>query len=142
MPSSTKTHALLLALSIGCATLLGCQADDSEKHIGRQLTKLHEQMNAEDTSAIWAAADEGFRHGTTQQEFTRLFLRTHRQLGDAGGGLVRDTDIDYTLHGTYITLWLITDFTNDPDVHEHIVWFGKDGVYKLYRYDVSSKLLQ
>jgi len=139
MRPSTRLHALLLALLLGCA---GCQADDSEKHIGRQLTKLHEQMNGEDTNAIWAAADEGFRQGISKQDFTRLFLRNHRRLGDAGSGLVRDTEIDTTFHGTYITQWLTSDFANDPDVQEHVIWFGKDGVYKLYRYDVSSKLLQ
>jgi len=144
MRPSTSLHApaLLLALLLGCATLLGCQADDSEKHINRQLTRLHEQMNGEETNAIWAAADEGFRQGISKEDFTRLFLRNHRKLGDAGSGLVRDTEIDTTFHGTYISQWLISDFANDPDVHEHIIWFGKDGVYKLYRYDVSSKLLQ
>jgi hypothetical protein len=131
-----------LALLLCLIVLAGCQVDDAQKHIGRQLTKLHEQMNGEETNAIWTAADDGFRQGITKQEFTRLFIRNHRKLGDAGSGLVRDTEIDSTFKGTYISMWLISDFANDPDVHEHVVWFGKDGVYKLYRYDVSSKLLQ
>jgi hypothetical protein len=131
-----------LALLLCLIVLAGCQVDDAQKHIGRQLTKLHEQMNGEETNAIWTAADDGFRQGITKQEFTRLFIRNPRKLGDAGSGLVRDTEIDSTFKGTYISMWLISDFANDPDVHEHVVWFGKDGVYKLYRYDVSSKLLQ
>jgi len=136
-------RALLFAVLLVClGSLTGCQADDAEKHIGRQLTKLHEQMNGEDTSAIWNAADDGFRKGVSKQEFTQLFLRNHRKLGDAGSGLLRDTEVYNTLDGTYITQWLITDFASDPDAREHVVWFGKNGVYKLYRYDVSSKLLQ
>jgi len=140
--SSEGKAAILALLTMCLGALGGCKPDDAEKHIGRQLTKLHEQMNGEETNAIWNAADPGFRQGVTKQEFTRIFLNTHRKLGDAGNGLLRDEDVDNTFHGTYITMWLITDFTNDPDVREHVVWFGKDGVYKLYRYDVSSKLLQ
>ncbi len=134
------TAALWLAVCL--ATLGGCQADDAEKHLGRQLTKFHEQMNGEETEAIWKAADPGFRQGVSKEEFTRLFINTHRKLGDAGGGLMRDEEVYKTFQGTYITMWLTTDFTNDPDAHEQVVWFGKDGVYKLYRYDVSSKLLK
>lgn len=131
-----------LCLVVCLATLAGCQADDAEKHLGRQLTKFHEQMNGEETDAIWKAADPGFRQGVSKEEFTRLFLNTHRKLGDAGGGLMRDEEVYNTFQGTYITMSLTTDFTNDPDAHEQLVWFGKDGVYKLYRYDVSSKLLK
>jgi hypothetical protein len=152
MQSNTVTHArdprrdgrawLSLALLLCLTALAGCQADDSEKHIGRQLTKLHEQMNGEETNAIWNAADDGFRNGVSKADFTRMFITNHRKLGDAGSGLIRDTEIYNTFQGTYITQWLTSDFANDPDVHEHVVWFGKNGVYKLYRYDVSSKLLK
>ncbi len=134
--------ALAAAVLLCLAALAGCQADDAEKHLTRQLTKFHEQMNGEETDAIWKAADPGFRQGVSKEEFTRIFLNTHRKLGDAGGGLIRDEEVYNTFQGTYITMWLITDFTNDPDAHEHVVWFGKGGVYKLYRYDVSSKLLK
>lgn len=152
MQSTRKAHsrsvwregtALLYAAILLClGGLAGCRGDDAERHLGRQLTKLHEQMNGEETSAIWNAADDGFRKGISKQEFTQLFIRNHRKLGDVGSGLLRDTEVYNTVDGTYVTQWLITDFANDPDAREHVIWFGKDGVYKLYRYDVSSKLLQ
>jgi hypothetical protein len=135
--------AVLPLILLLCTTVLtGCAPDDAERNLGRQMTKLHEQMNGEETSAIWNAADDGFHKGISKQEFTQLFIRNHRVLGDAGGGLTLDTEVYKTYGGTYITQWMITDFANDPDAREHIVWFGTDGVYKLYRYDVSSRLLK
>jgi hypothetical protein len=132
---------LFAAAGFSMASMSGCAADDGQNRLSHQLTHLHEQMNAEDINAIYKEADPGFREGTSKADFAKLFLAIHRRMGDAGSGFMKDTEVESSFSGTYVTMWIDTDFTYDPDAEERIVWRGHDGVYKLYRYDIQSRLL-
>jgi hypothetical protein len=129
------------ALMVSVVWLTGCEDQMAAHKTGRLLEKMHEQMNGQDWGGIYQGADPGFREGTGKADFTKLFSDVHRKLGDAGAGYLRDTQIDSTFQGKFVTTWVDTDFTNDPEVHERIVWHAVNGTYKLYRYDVDSKLL-
>ena len=133
---------LMGVVLVFAAGLTGCEDQSAAHKTGRLLEKLHEQMNGQDWDAIYKGADDGFRQGTSKADFKKLFSAVHSKLGDAGAGYLRDTQIDSTFHGKYVTTWVDSDFTNDPEVHERVVWHEVGvGDYKLYRYDVDSKLL-
>jgi hypothetical protein len=134
---------VLLAAAMAAAAmgLSGCVDDKAAHKTGRLLEKMHEQMNGQDWEGIYKNADEGFRQGMSFDDFKKLFSKVHKTLGDAGAGYTKDTQVQSTFDGTYVTMWLDSDFTNDPQVHEKVVWHESGTTFKLYRYDVDSPLL-
>jgi hypothetical protein len=131
-----------LLLTLAVVGISGC-ADPAAAHkTGRLLEKMHEQMNGQDWDTIYKNADDGFRKGVSYEDFKTLFIKVHKTLGDAGAGYTKDTQVESTFNGMYVSMWLDVDYTRDPEVHEHVVWHQVGPTFKLYRYDVDSKLLK
>jgi hypothetical protein len=124
--------ALFLA-SCGCRSVENAQAEST-----RMMNVLHEDINAGDINSIYSGADEGFRQGTTSSDSAQLFIAIRKKLGDAGKTYPQNTTISATLSGHYITATYETDFVNDPNAIERVVWHESDGAYRLYRYDINS----
>jgi hypothetical protein len=99
---------------------------------------FHAQLDTEQYSSIYKAADDKFHEATTENDFVKLLNAVHNKLGTVKKASVVNTGVAWFAgQGATVTLVYDTQFSDGTGT-EKFVWHLKDGQATLYGYRINS----
>jgi hypothetical protein len=132
----------LLVVLIGGAVWSGMKLWRAFQSSGKvQITKLHEEMKAQDWGAILTEADPAYQEQVGKAKSYELFEVVHEHMGDPVSYSVDNVNMaTNATEGTTETLVLETKFTKGDGV-ETLKYHQAGGVWRMIAYRCNSKLL-
>ena len=101
---------------------------------------FHEQLNNGRYEDIYGEADEGFVRSGKREDLVKFLQAVHTKLGEASSESLTNINVNAATRGTFITTVYATQFTRGRAV-ETFTWIKRNGVLKLYGYNVQSNAL-
>jgi hypothetical protein len=99
---------------------------------------FHAQLDTEQFSSIYAAADDKFHAATSEGDFIKLLQAIHNKLGTVRDSSLRNTGVAWFAgQGASVTLVYETRFSDGAGT-EQFVWHIKDNQASLYGYRINS----
>jgi hypothetical protein len=131
----------ILALVGFCACIVLSSCGAATKHIElakQSVERFHSQLDSEQYSAIYDAADAKFHSAVTEADFAKLLEAIHRKLGKVRDSNLKGENISwYTGQGATVRLTYDTDFASGTGTEEFVWHIGGDHP-TLYRYNINS----
>jgi Protein of unknown function (DUF4019) len=125
-------------LLVSCA-LAACGASSKNVQLAHNAVGMfHAQLDTEQYSSIYAAADEKFHVATSEGEFVKLLQAIHNKLGTVRESKLRNTGTAwFSGQGATVTLVYETKFSDGTGT-EQFVYHIKDNQAMLYGYHINS----
>lgn len=102
------------------------------------VAQFHSQLDAQQYSALYAAADPGLHNVTSQADFTKLLEAIHRKLGTVRQAKLQGWHTGYNVgEGTTVDLVYDTTFSAGSGT-ERFAWHITGNHALLYGYHISS----
>jgi hypothetical protein len=120
--------------------LWSCGAGDSMRIAEGGVERVHQQMNAEQFTDIYAEADPALRASSASQDFLDFMTAVHRKLGNVQSAKRTHFFVNFTTAGTRVTLNYETKF-GGGDAQEEFVWAVSGKQAKLFGYHINSMAL-
>jgi hypothetical protein len=98
LAGSVKTRAVGLAISVyaGCVLLASCGSPTKSIALAKEsVDRFHSQLDFEQYSAIYAAADGKLHAATTEADFIKLLQAIHRKLGNVQNSSLKGENISW-----------------------------------------------
>lgn len=133
--------SVILALVAFGVVILFSSCGAATKNIGlakQSVEQFHSQLDSEQYSAIYAAADDKFHSAVSEADFTKLLQAIHRKLGKVQDSNLKGENLSwYAGQGATVRLTYQTDFASGSGTEE-FVWHIGGGHPTLYRYNINS----
>ena len=130
---------LVLAATLSL-TLSSCNFAEASGLADRAVEQFHTQYAAEQWSAMYDAADPGFRRATSAADWSALMAAVRRKLGAFQSTSRGNVNVVSGTGGTTVAQSFDTTFT-DGHATEQFRWVISDGRAVLLGYNISSPLL-
>lgn len=138
---NTKLRSVVAALPLlaACLLLSSCGAATKDVGLAKQsVDQFHSQLDSEQYSAIYTAADDKFRSATSEADLTKLLQAVHRKLGKVHDSNLKGENISwYAGQGTTVRLVYSTNFASGSGTEE-FVWHIAGDHPALYHYNINS----
>jgi hypothetical protein len=129
----------LVAASLG-AVLSACSVPLDTTEAAAAVEKFHAQLDAGQSTAIYAATGEEFKKVSPQQEFVPLLDAVHRKLGHSGISVQNGWKVNYGTAGRFITMNYRTTYAEGEASEEFVFRLLPSGPL-LVGYHVNSNAL-
>jgi Protein of unknown function (DUF4019) len=129
----------LIAVLFAGFALVSCGSSSKNVQLAQDSVGMfHTQLDTEQYSSIYAAADEKFHSASTESDFVKLLQAIHNKLGTVRQCNLRNTGVAWFAgQGATVTLVYETKFS-DGVGSEQFVWHIKDNQATLYSYRINS----
>ena len=136
-----RLAGILGGVLAACLMLSACSGGQSAEDARREVAAFHRHLDTGDHAAIWKNAALEVRASSTEQTFTRLLARVHRQLGRVIESKQVGWKTESTTSGSFTTLTMATRFARGAG-QEEFVFRQTDKGLKLAGYHISSQALK
>jgi hypothetical protein len=139
MKKKNSAWVLLLILIAAPCFLVSCGSSGKNVQLAESnVGMFHAQLDTEQYSSIYSAADEKFHAATSEGDFVKLLQAIHNKLGAVQESNLRNTGVAWFAgEGASVTLVYDTKFSGGAGV-EQFVWHIKDNQASLYSYRINS----
>ena len=129
----------VLGLLLAGWALVSCGSSSKNIQLAQDSAGIfHAQLDTEQYSTIYGAADEKFRSASSEADFVRLLQAIHNKLGTVRESNLRNTGIAWFAgQGATVTLVYETKFSGGSGT-EQFVWHIKNNEATLYGYHINS----
>jgi Protein of unknown function (DUF4019) len=138
---ANKGGSLVLICILSLAPLVLCSCGSVVKNTALAkdaVGQFHSQLDAEQYTALYVAADPRLHEATTEADFTRLLEAIHHKLGTVRQSELRNWNTGwYAGTGTTVTLVYNTTFSAGSGT-EQFTWHISDDRATLYGYHINS----
>jgi hypothetical protein len=132
------THFVSTGVLALCSLLSACSSNQNIELAKLAVEQFHSQLDSEQYSILYTAADEKFHAATSESDFTKLLQVVHRKLGTVQKSNLRNTGVAWFAgQGATVTLVYDTSFTVGSGT-EQFVWHISDNRAMLYGYHINS----
>jgi Protein of unknown function (DUF4019) len=118
--------------------LASCSSSKNVQLAEDSVGMFHAQLDTEQYSSIYKAADEKFHSAASENDFVKLLHAVHNKLGSVKKSSLVNTGVAWFAgQGATVTLVYDTQFS-DGTGREQFVWHIKDDQASLYGYRINS----
>lgn len=139
-----RSGSLLVVCLAVCTVFVSCKSTIAGIDAAKQgVTQFHQQLDSEQYSQLYTAADEKLHQQTSESQFTGLMQAIHKKLGMVQKANLTDTRIAwYTATGETVTLDYQTTFSTGSGSAgsgtEEFIWHISGDRALLYGYHINS----
>ncbi len=132
---------LVATITIAWLCLLGGCSMSADASLAEQaVPTFHQQLDAGNFDAIYAAAGDELKKVASQQDFVALLEAVHRKLGNTKASEKTGWQVNYQTSGSFVTLGYKTTFEGG-DATEQFVYRLDEKSAVLVGYHVTSNAL-
>ena len=134
-----KRHVFSALLVAASCLLASCGSSSKNVQLAQNSVGMfHAQLDTEQYSSIYAAADDKFHAAMSEGDFVKLLQAIHNKLGTVRESSLRNTGVAWFAgQGASVTLVYDTRFSDGAGM-EQFVWHIKDNQTSLYSYRINS----
>lgn len=129
----------ILSFLLICESLASCGSSSRNIQLAENSAGIfHAQLDTEQYSSVYEAADENFHVATSESDFVKLLEAIHSRLGTVRESKLRNTGVAWFAgQGATVTLVYDTKFSAGTGT-EQFVYHIKDNQSMLYGYHINS----